>query len=619
MRANQLTELAKLIRAWILEMTTAAGSGHATSSLSAVELMVGLLFGGVFRARLDDPRYANNDRLIFSKGHAAPLLYALYAAAGKVSEDELLTLRQFGSRLEGHPTMHFPYTEAPTGSLGQGLSVGVGMALSAKMDDLSYRTYVLLGDSEMAEGQVWEAMQLASYYKLHNLVAVVDVNRLGQRGETMQGHDLATYAARAEAFGWSAMVLENGHDVESLVKAYQMAVTAKTKPTMIIGKTTKGKGVSLWEGKEGWHSKTLTPDQLKIALEELGTVDREAIGSVEEPEEILRQPGVSPNPRSPQVLTYELGQMVATKKAYGEALVELGEMDNAVVALDAEVSNSTHSDMFKAVYPDRFLEMFVAEQNMVSTALGMERRGKKPYVSTFAAFFTRAFDQLRMASQVEPDITLVGSYAGVSLGMDGASQMGLEDIALFRSLFGSSVVYPADAVAMAKLMRTSLKHTGLLYIRATRMETPVIYGNEEEFFLGGSKVLRQSGQDVVTLIGAGVTLFECLKAHEELKNQGITSRVIDLYSIKPIDVDTLVKASKETKALIVVEDHYPEGGMSEAVRSALIYETTPIHSLAVRKLPRSGKPEELLAYEEIDSGAVVKKVEEIRKMLNTPK
>ncbi len=608
MRANQLTELAKLIRVWILEMTTAAGSGHATSSLSAVELMVGLLFGGVFRARLDEPSYRNNDRLIFSKGHAAPLLYALYAVAGKISKEELLTLRQFDSRLEGHPTLQFPYTEVPTGSLGQGLSVGVGMALAAKMDDLPYRTYVLLGDSELAEGQVWEAMQLAAHYQLDNVVAVVDVNRLGQRGETMLGWNLATYAARAEAFGWRAVMLEEGHDLEAIGQAYKRASTTKTQPTMIIAQTVKGKGVRLWEDKEGWHSKTLPPEQLPVVLAELGEMETKAVGRVGEPEEISPQPRASINPRPFQSPGYKRGERVATKKAYGEALVELGATDSSVVALDAEVSNSTHTDLFKRAYPDRFLEMFVAEQNMVSCALGLERRGKKPYISTFAAFFTRAFDQLRLAAHVNPDLTLVGSYAGVSLGMDGASQMGLEDIALFRSLFGSSVVYPADAVAMRKLMHVSLDYKGLLYIRAARMETPVIYDMDEEFALGGSKTLRQSDQDSVTLVGAGVTLHECLKAHETLKQQGIMSRVIDLYSIKPLDVDTLVKACKETKALLVVEDHYAEGGMAEAVRSALIYETTPIHSLAVKKLPRSGKSEELLSYEEIDAEAIMLKV-----------
>jgi transketolase len=603
---SHMENLSRLVRSYILRATTQAGSGHATSSLSAVELMVGLMFSGHFKAELDDPEYVNNDRLIFSKGHAAPLLYALYAVAGKIDEQELMTLRKFGSRLEGHPTLSFPYTEVPTGSLGQGLSVGVGMALAAKMDGLPYRTYVLLGDSEMAEGQVWEALQLASFNQLNNIVAVVDVNRLGQRGETMLGHDLKVYARRAEAFGWNAIMLEDGHHLESIVKAYQIASTAKAKPTMIIGKTIKGKGVSLWEDKEGWHSKTLTTEQLQTALDELGEVDTGLGGDVAEPADISQKSKLKSQNNNSKIRTeYQIGALLATKKAYGDALVEIGGKDELVVAVDAEVSNSTHSDAFKNRDPDRFKEMYLTEQNMVSLALGLERRGRKPFITTFGAFFTRAYDQLRMASQVLPDITLVGSYAGVSIGMDGSSQMGLEDIAMFRSLFGSSVVYPADAVAMNKLMHESLDYKGLMYIRATRMETPVIYGMEERFELGGSKTLRQSDQDQVTLIGAGVTLYECLKAHEVLKQQGIVTRVIDLYSIKPIDVDTLVKACKETRALVVVEDHYPEGGIAEAVRSSLIYETTPIHSLAVRKMPRSGKPEELLNYEEIDAQAII--------------
>lgn len=606
---KDLHSIALLVRYLIIRATNQAGSGHPTSSLSAVELMVGLMFSGEFRARLDEPTYSNNDRLIFSKGHAAPLLYALYAAAGKVSEAELMTLRKFDSRLEGHPTLSFPYTEVPTGSLGQGLSVGVGMALAAKMDTLPYRTYVLLGDGEMAEGQVWEAMEIATYYKLNNLVAMVDVNRLGQRGETMLGYDIKAYARRAEAFGWNAIMLEDGHHLESIVKAYKIASTAKTKPTIIIGKTIKGKGVSFLEDQAGWHGKALSEEELERALSEVGELDLGVRGKAAEPEEIGRKSKlISQNHNVKVKSEYEIGEMVATRKAFGEVMVELGNMDDSVIVVDGEVGNSSYTELFGAAFPERFVQGFIAEQNMVGMALGLQRRGKKPYLATFAAFWTRAYDQLRMAAQSESNLTLIGTHAGVSIGEDGGSQMGLEDIAMFRSLFGSSVVYPADAVAMNKLAKLSLEHQGLMYIRATRMETPVVYGMDEEFFLGGSKTLRQSEQDQVTLIGAGVTLYECLKAHDELQQQGVVTRVIDLYSIKPVDVETLVKACKETRALIVVEDHYPEGGIAEAVRSALIYETTPIHSLAVRRLPRSGKPEELLGYEEIDAGAIVKQI-----------
>jgi transketolase len=607
----RLQKLADLVRYFILQSTTRAGSGHPTSSLSAVELMVGLMFSGQFKATLDDPTNIHNDRLLFSKGHAAPLLYSLYAATGKVEETELLSLRKFDSNLEGHPTLRFAYTEVPTGSLGQGLSVGVGMALSAKMNELNYRTYVLLGDSEMTEGQVWEAMQLASHYKLNNLVAVVDVNRLGQRGETMTGWDIKSIANKAEAFSWNAIMLEDGHHLGSILRAYNIAQTAKQKPTMIIAKTVKGMGVSFLEDKEGWHGKALSSQELNDALLELGDVDNKLVGRVEESEVISQKSKVkSQNDNVKIKMTYELGEMVATRKAFGGGLVKLGTMDEEVVVLDAEVGNSTYTEMFGKQFPERFVQGFIAEQNLVGMALGLERRGKKPYMATFAAFWTRAYDQLRMTAQVKPNLTVVGTHAGVSIGEDGASQMGLEDIAMFRSLYGSSVVYPADAVAMQKIMEASLEHEGLMYIRSTRMETAVIYGQDEEFVLGGSKTLKHSNEDKVTLIGAGVTLYECLKAYEQLKQEGIMCRVIDLYSIKPIDTETLVKACKETQALIVVEDHYPEGGMAEAVRSTLIYETTPIHSLAVRKLPRSGKPEELLSYEEIDAEAIVEKVSE---------
>jgi transketolase len=628
MDLQQLTTLSQIIRSSIVRSTTGAGSGHLTSSLSAVELITGLCFGGIFRYRVDDPNYPNNDRLIFSKGHAAPLLYALWGAAGKVTDEELLTLRQFDSVLEGHPTKRFAYTEAATGSLGQGLSVGVGMAINAKyLDNLAYRTYVLLGDSEMAEGQNWEAMQLATYYKLDNLVGIVDVNRLGQRGETMLSWDFRAYARRAEAFGWNAVMLEDGHHMASVLKAYEIAAQTKGKPTLVIAKTIKGKGITFLENKEEWHGKVLTQQQLDDALREFGDIDTDIRGTISKPDvvEISNAEFLMPNKDINEPMTnrnaekkeveldspQDYERPLAVRKAYGHALVEMAEQYPEMVVLDAEVSNSTFAETFKKAYPKRFFEMFIAEQNMVSVAVGLAARGKKPFVSTFASFFTRAVDQIRVAQYNQSGVNFVGSHVGVSIGQDGPTQMGLEDIAIFRAILDSVVLSPADHVATEKLVKQMILHPGICYMRATRMEVEPLYEPDEEFVIGGSKTLRTSEHDRVTLIGAGVTIYECLKAYEELKKQGVMSRVIDLYSIKPVDVGTLVKACKETNTLIVVEDHFAEGGMAEAVRSALVYETTPVHSLAVRKMPRSGTPEELLRYEGIDAEGIVGKVNDV--------
>ena len=614
---KKLEELAKLIRYYILLSTTEAGSGHPTSSLSGVELMAGLFFGGIFRVRLEDPVHPNNDRLIFSKGHASPLLYALYGAAGAISEDEIKTLRKFGSRLEGHPAMAFPYTEAGTGSLGQGLSIGLGMALNAKyIDQLPYRTYVLLGDSEMAEGSQWEAMQIAAHYKLDNLVGVLDVNRLGQRGETMYGKDVKEYEKRISAFGWHTILID-GHNFKEILDAHEKASDAKDRPTMIIAKTLKGKGISFLEDQEGWHGKVLNKEEYEKALEELGSVDRFVRGETLNPAEDY--PDI-PEPTMADVLVYS-NKPLATRKAYGLAITRLFPEFPNMVVLDAEVSNSTFAETFKGKYPDRFFEMYVAEQNMVGAAIGLSSRGKIPFVSTFAAFFTRAADQIRMSQYANANIKFVGSHAGVSIGEDGASQMGLEDIALFRTLRESVVLYPADEVSCERLVEEAARHKGNVYIRTTRKDTPILYDLQEKFPIGGSKTLKESAADAVTVIGAGITLFEALAAYEELsgfarsrearQNPGIAIRVIDLYSIKPLDLETLQKAARETKAIITVEDHYAEGGIGEAVASALSRSKTPVYSLAVRKMPKSGKPEELLDYEEISKNAIIKKVKEI--------
>lgn len=608
-RTEKLSQLARLVRYDILTSTTEAGSGHPTSSLSATELMVGLLFGSVFRYDLDHPEHPNNDRLIFSKGHASPLFYSLWAAAGKLGEKDLLTYRKFGSSLEGHPTVAFRYCEAATGSLGQGLSIGLGMALNAKyLDRLPYRTYVLLGDSEMAEGSQWEAIQIAAHYGLDNLIGILDVNRLGQRGETMYGYDLSAYEKRIASFGWETILID-GHSFPEILAAYEKAFHISGKPTMIIAKTIKGKGVSFIENMNGWHGKTLKREECDRALKELGKVDRSLRGEIEKPEDL------KPENRVPKAslkkMDYSGEKSVATRKAYGNALVRIFPKFPQLVSLDGEVCNSTYSEIFKEAYPEHYFEMYIAEQNMVGAALGLSRRGKIPFVSTFSAFMTRAFDQIRMSQYSDGNIKFVGSHAGVSIGQDGPSQMGLEDIAMFRAILGSTVLYPSDAISTEKLVEEAAKHPGMIYIRTTREATPILYPENEEFIIGGSKVLRKSNRDRATVIGAGVTVHEALKAYEELKKEGIAIRVIDLYSIKPMDEVTLHEAATTTPSIITVEDHYAEGGMGEAVRSTLATFPIPVHSLTVRKKPKSGKPEELLDYEEISQRAIVRKVKEL--------
>ncbi|MGZ3591098.1 MAG: transketolase [Thermodesulfobacteriota bacterium] len=606
---NKVKELAALIRYYILIMTTEAGSGHPTSSLSATELMACLFFGGIFRFDVDNPKFPNNDRLIFSKGHASPLLYALWAAAGKLTEEDLMTYRKFGSALEGHPSIVFPYVEAATGSLGQGLSIGVGMALNAKyLDKLSYRTYVLLGDSEMAEGSQWESMQIAAHYKLNNLVCVLDVNRLGQRGETMYGWDLDAYQKRISSLGWKTMLFD-GHSVSEVLTAYEEALHANGQPVMLIGRTIKGKGVSFVENKNGWHGKTLNREECNRALKELGEIDKAVRGEISLPEDL--KPKEQPSKKPLKKVDYPADKPVATRKAYGNALVRIYPQFRDMVSLDGEVSNSTYAEIFKEAYPERFFEMYIAEQNMIGTALGLSCRGKIPFVSTFAAFFSRAFDQIRMSQYSDPNIKFVGSHAGVSIGEDGPSQMGLEDIAMFRTISNSVVFYPSDAISTEKLIEEAAKHYGIVYIRTTRKETCILYNQEEQFNLGGSKVLRKSEKDNATVIAAGITLHEALEAYEVLKKESVFIRIIDLYSVKPIDETTLREAASATKLIITVEDHYAEGGIGEAVKSALAAYPVPVHSLSVKRKPKSGKPQELLDYEGISRTAIIKKVKEL--------
>lgn len=606
---NTLKELARLVRYYSLVSTTTAGSGHPSSCLSATDLMTGLFFGGFFKADLDHPEYPLNDRLIFSKGHAAPLLYSLYAVAGKLKEEDLLQLRKFDSPLEGHPSMRWPFTEVATGSLGQGLSVGVGMAMNAKyVDKTDYRTFVLTGDSELAEGSIWEAAEIASHYKLNNLVAIADVSRLGQRGETLHGHRLRELKKQFKAFGWRVLKI-NGHSFSAITRAYTKALEEKDKPVVILAKTYKGRGVNIMENKEGWHGKPLSTEELAKALKKLGSVDKNLRKDLVKP---LVSNNIQTNISSLQkavTVKYSMGDKVATRRAYGEALAMLYTKFPEIVALDAEVSNSTYADIFKNAYPERFFEMFIAEQNMVGVALGFSRRSKIPFVSTFAAFFSRAFDQIRMSQYSNSNIKFVGSHVGVSIGEDGASQMGLEDIAMFRTLLGSVVLYPSDAQSCLKLVEQAAAHQGNVYLRTTREALPVIYGPTENFPIGGCKVLREDSADAVTVVAAGITVHEALKAYEILKEKGVKVRVVDLYSVKPLDEATLKRCAKETNNIIVVEDHYEAGGIGEAVAGVLSGER--VERLCVRKMPRSGKPAELMRYEEIDAEAIVEKVKEM--------
>jgi transketolase len=651
-KLDQLKELATLVRYESLSCSTAAGSGHPTSSLSATDLMVGLMFGGAFRYDVDRPEHPNNDRLVFSKGHASPLFYSLWLAAGKVSEEELATYRKFGSPLEGHPSVAFPYTEAATGSLGQGLSIGVGMALNAKyLDKLPYRTYILLGDSEMAEGSQWEAMEIAAYYELGNLTGIIDVNRLGQRGETMYGWDLDVYRRRVEAFGWEATEID-GHDFPAILDAYRWAATGSPdRPTMIIARTIKGKGVPEVENKNGWHGKPLDEAMFEEAVKDLGPVDRDARGKIPKPEDLrparaagtagaepaaagaagaaATSAGAAPASGGAPSLDYPKDQPVATRHAYGNALVRLYGQFPEIVCLDGEVSNSTGADRFKKAHPERFFEMYIAEQNMAAAALGLAKRGNVPFASTFAAFWTRAFDQIRMASYSEGNIKFVGSHAGVSIGQDGPSQMGLEDIAMFRTLRDSAVLHPCDAISTEKLVEEMVRRPGIAYLRTLRQETPIVYPANEEFPIGGSKVLRRSDDDAATIVAAGATVFEALGAADQLAAQGIALRVIDAYSIQPIDGTTLREAAEETPVIITVEDHGAAGGLGEAVLSALadagavpgmpieddtgigVYVAAAVQVLAVRRKPMSGGGAELRDYEEISAGAIARKVKEL--------
>lgn len=603
---DSLQDLAAQLRVDSIRCTSAAGSGHPTSCMSAADLMA-VLLARFLRYDWTNPRHPNNDRLIFSKGHACPLLYSMFKAAGAIDDAELMSLRQFGSRLQGHPNPRvLRFLDVATGSLGQGLPIGVGMALNGKyLAKLPYHVWVLLGDSEMAEGSIWEAFDKASYYKLNNLVGILDMNRLGQRGETDLGWNSAAYAARARAFGWHAIEL-NGHDLDAIEHAYAEALSQQDRPTCLVAKTEKGRGFSQVVNKEGWHGKALPPEMEKAALAELGG-ERHIIIKTPKPED--RQPAPRPAAQPLKLPTYELGQKLATRRAYGDALVALGASRSDVVALDGEVSNSTYADEFKKAYPERFFEMFIAEQQLVTAAVGLSVLGKRAFASTFAAFFSRAFDQIRMAAISNARLHLVGSHAGVSIGEDGPSQMGLEDLSLMRAVFGSTVLYPCDANQTAQLVGQMVDLPGISYLRTTRGATPVIYHSGERFHVGGSRVLRESDHDQVVVIAAGVTVHEALQAYELLIKDGIAIRVVDAYSIKPIDKETLHRVAREVHGnVIVVEDHWPEGGLGDAVLDTFAETKFPglqIIKLAVREMPGSGTPAQLRAAAGIDANHIV--------------
>jgi transketolase len=595
--AERRRELGQQFRVDSVRMSAAAKSGHPTSAMSAADLMA-VLVDGYLRYDFDEPKSGANDRLVFSKGHASVLLYAIFRAAGVVSDEELMRYRKHGSMLEGHPTPLIPWVDVATGSLGQGLPIGVGMALAAKyLEKLPTRVWVLCGDSEMAEGSMWEAFEHASHFELDNLTAIIDVNRLGQRGETMVGWDLDRYVARAEAFGWSAIEVD-GHDVEAIDDAFSRAVATTGAPTVVVARTKKGKGVAAVEDENGFHGKPL--DDPDAAIAELGG-PRDIHVEVAKPEAAPARDG---RPAKLDLPRYEIGDEVATRKAYGDALAALGSARPDVVVLDGEVSNSTFAETFAKAHPERYFEMYIAEQQMIAAAVGLQAVGWRPFASTFAAFLSRAYDFTRMAAVSRATLALCGSHAGVSIGEDGPSQMGLEDIASLRAIHGSTVLHPCDANQTAQLVAAMADQEGISYLRTLRPATPVLYGAEDDFEIGGSRVLRSSDEDDVALIGAGITVHEALKAAETLADEGISARVIDAYSIKPLDVDTVLAAVDATGGrLVTIEDHWPEGGLGDAVLEAVADTDEPprVVKLAVREMPRSGTPEECMAAAGIDA------------------
>ncbi|MDP8957223.1 MAG: transketolase [Actinomycetota bacterium] len=601
-KVQEWNELAAQLSIDSIRASTAAGSGHPTSSMSAAHLAA-VLFADHLRYDVDDPKNPANDRFVLSKGHASPLFYSVLKAIGAISDEDLLSYRKFGSPLQGHPAPvpELPWIDVATGSLGQGLPIGLGMALAMLLDGLPSRVWVLLGDSESAEGSVWEAMANASHREVRNLVAILDMNRLGQRGPTMLEWDGEAYAARARAFGWQALTVD-GHDVEAIDRVYREA-TNGFGPTLIVARTIKGHGVSFLADVDGWHGKSVSEDQTEEAIKELGgtrsiTITPPKPEPIGEPERYTRGSYERP----------DFDDAEATRKAFGKALAALAPVRPDLVVLDGEVSNSTNTEDFEKVAPERFFEMYIAEQCMLGAAVGLQAMGKRPVAATFGAFLTRAYDFVRMGAVSRANLALCGSHAGVSIGEDGPSQMGLEDLAMMRAVNGSTVLYPADAAATVRLVENMLDLDGISYIRTTREKTPKLYDPDEGFPVAGSKTLRSSEQDRATVVGAGVTVFEALKAADELQGQGISVRVIDAYSVKPIDGDTLRRALEETGTLLVAEDHWVDGGLGDAVLQALAENgadlTGRVIKLGVREMPGSGSPDELRDWAGISAAKI---------------
>jgi len=606
-----LEEKAKLVRKWCLVSTTEAGSGHPTSCLSAADITT-VLFDRYFTYDLANPLNLNNDRFVLSKGHAAPLLYTLFGMAGAYPLEELKTLRKFGSRFEGHPVPKYKYAEAATGSLGQGLSVGAGLALVAKREGYGSKTYVLTGDGELAEGQIWEAANFAAHEKLDNLVAILDINRLGQSQETMFGHRIREYVKKFKAFDFEVITI-NGHNYEEINQALQATQQPNGKPFAIIAKTFKGYPISFLKNKDGWHGKALKKEELEKALKQLEPINDSLHFELKKPTQtkLPSKAGIT----TAQTSSFKQEKEYATREVFGDELAKLAEGNKEIYALDGDVMNSTFTQTFKKAHAERFVECYIAEQNMVSVAAGLSRMGKIPFVATFAAFFTRAADQIRMARVSEANIKFVGSHVGVSIGEDGPSQMGLEDISLFGTVPDCVVLQPCDAVSTAKLVPEMMTHDGFAYMRTLRPKTALLYKNEDTFDIGGSKVLRQSDNDVLTVAATGITVFEALKAADELQKENLNIRVVDCYSIHPVDATTLKKCLSEMKQKIVitVEDHFEHGGFGDFVAAALSNEQGQIIKMAVQKISQSGTMDELLNDAGINSSHIVAKVKSVLK------
>ena len=622
-RVAALKNVATRLRIDSVRSTSEAGSGHPTTCTSAAEVVAALFFSEM-RYDPRDPQNPDNDRFVLSKGHAAPILYAAWAEVGFLAREQLLTLRRLDSDLEGHPTPRLPFVDVATGSLGQGITAAIGIALNARRIKSDYRTYVLLGDGESAEGSVWEAAETAAHDTLDSLCGITDVNGLGQSGPSIWDHDMEAYAVKWRAFGWHSIVVD-GHDVQAVLDGFEDARRTKGRPTMILARTIKGKGISIAEGKPGWHGKAFKKgDELDTVIKELesqlvpedeparplgprrggASLSDEARSAKSEGPPAIQRP--APRKGSVGTPSYKLGDSVATREAYGAALAKLGNDDDRIVALDGDVKNSTFSERFEEKHPERFYQNYIAEQVLIGSAMGLASRGAIPFPSTFAAFLTRAADFVRMAAISNLNIKMAGSHAGVSIGEDGPSQMALEDLAMMRAQPNITVLYPCDAMSTERLLELMAYHPGPAYMRTSRPKTPVIYGPDERFAIGGLKVLRQSANDVATVIGGGITVFEALKAYEELQKRSVSIRVIDLYSLQPIDSGSLLQSARATKGrVITVEDHYAGGGIGDAVAAAVAAGGFIVERLCVREIPRSGMPEELVDHYGISARHIV--------------